>query len=117
MQKRRYPFIDSYTIHSEPVWKFDEGAIQALDVADPFRTLANGLCWFRELARRFLFQTIHDVELMLDREWLGREAIPSAGVINSQSVKAPHAKTWGYGAGKKVVGRKRHITVDTDGTC
>ena len=24
--------------------------------------------WFRELARRFLFQTIHDVELMLDRE-------------------------------------------------
>ncbi|MFG1481240.1 transposase, partial [Xanthobacter sp. V4C-4] len=24
--------------------------------------------WFRELARRFLFQTIHHVELMLDRE-------------------------------------------------
>lgn len=23
--------------------------------------------WFRELARRFLFQTIHDIELMLDR--------------------------------------------------
>jgi transposase len=22
--------------------------------------------WFRELARRFLFQTIHDIELMLD---------------------------------------------------
>ena len=33
--------------------------------------------WFRELARRFLFQTIHDVELMLDREWAGREASPS----------------------------------------
>ena len=28
--------------------------------------------WFRELARRFLFQTIHDVELMLDRERTGR---------------------------------------------
>ena len=25
--------------------------------------------WFRELARRFLFQTIHDVALMLDREF------------------------------------------------
>jgi transposase len=32
--------------------------------------------WFRELARRFLFQTIHDVALMLDREQAGREASP-----------------------------------------
>lgn len=71
--------------------------------------------WFRELARRFLFQTIHDVSLMVDRERAGREASPSAGVIDSQSVKAPHAETRGYDAGKKVVGRKRHIAVDTDG--
>ena len=71
--------------------------------------------WFRELARRFLFQTIHDVELMLDRERQGREASPSAGVIDSQSVKAPHAETRGYDAAKKIVGRKRHIAVDTDG--
>jgi transposase len=49
--------------------------------------------WFRELARRFLFQTIHDVELMLDREQAGREASPTAAVIDSQSVKAPHAPT------------------------
>ncbi len=53
--------------------------------------------------------------LMLDRERAGREASPSAGVIDSQSVKAPHAKTRGYDAGKKIVGRKRHIAVDTDG--
>ncbi|GAN91686.1 transposase [Gluconobacter frateurii M-2] len=39
--------------------------------------------WFRELARRFLFQTIHDVELMLDREQAGREASPTAAVIDS----------------------------------
>lgn len=71
--------------------------------------------WFRELARRFLFQTIHDVELMLDRERQGREASPSAAVIDSQSVKAPHAEARGYDAGKKIVGRKRHIAVDTDG--
>jgi transposase len=71
--------------------------------------------WFRELARRFLFQTIHDVALMLDRERAGREASPSAAVIDSQSVKAPQAKTRGYDAGKKIVGRKRHIAVDTDG--
>jgi transposase len=30
--------------------------------------------WFRRFARRFLFQTIHDVALMLDRERVGREA-------------------------------------------
>src|ERR1700739_3371900 len=71
--------------------------------------------WFRELARRFLFQTIHDVALMVDRERAGREASPSAAVIDSQSVKAPHAQTRGYDAGKKIVGRKRHIAVDTDG--
>ena len=71
--------------------------------------------WFRELARRFLFQTIHDVALMVDRERAGREASPSAAVIDSQSVKAPQAETRGYDAGKKIVGRKRHIAVDTDG--
>lgn len=36
-------------------------------------------------------------------------------MIDSQSVKAPQAKTRGYDAGKKIVGRKRHIAVDTDG--
>jgi transposase len=72
--------------------------------------------WFRELARRFLFQTVHDVALMLDRALAGREASPSAGVIDSQSVKAPGpGASRGYDAGKKIVGRKRHIAVDTDG--
>ena len=67
--------------------------------------------WFRRFVRRFLFQTIHDVALMLDRERVGREASPTGGVIDSQSVKAPEAKTRGYDAGKKIVGRKRHRAV------
>jgi putative transposase len=71
--------------------------------------------WFRRFMRRFLFETIHDVALMIDRERAGREASPSAGVIDSQSVKAPAAKARGYDAGKKISGRKRHIAVDTDG--
>ena len=36
-------------------------------------------------------------------------------MIDSQSVKAPHGNSRGYDAGKKVVGRKRHIAVDTEG--
>ncbi len=71
--------------------------------------------WFRRFMRRFLSETIHDVALMIDRERAGREASPSAGVVDSQSVKAPAAETRGYDAGKKIKGRKRHIAVDTDG--
>jgi transposase len=62
-----------------------------------------------------LFRTIHNVALMVDRERVGREASPSAGVLDSQSIKAPAAKKRGFDAGKKVTGRKRHIAVDTDG--
>ncbi len=40
---------------------------------------------------------------------------PTAGVIDSQSVKATQAETRGYDAGKKIVGSKRHIAVDTEG--
>jgi transposase len=71
--------------------------------------------WFRRFMRRMLFKTIHDLALMLDRLLTEREAVPSAGVVDSQSVKAPAAKERGYDAFKKVKGRKRHIAVDTDG--
>ena len=71
--------------------------------------------WFRRFVRRLLFRTIHDVALMLDREQAGREASPSNGVLDSQTVKAPFAETRGYDGGKKIVGRKRHVAVDTDG--
>ena len=36
-------------------------------------------------------------------------------MIDSQTIKAPQGKTRGYDGGKKIVGRKRHIAVDTDG--
>ena len=71
--------------------------------------------WFRRFVRLFLFRTIHDVAAMIDRERSGRAASPTGGVIDSQSVKAPAARKRGYDANKKIVGRKRHIAVDTDG--
>jgi hypothetical protein len=53
---------------------------------------------------------------MLDRELVGREASPSAAIIDSQSVKTTEAGgPRGYDAGKKINGRKRHAMVDTDG--
>jgi len=72
--------------------------------------------WFRRFVRLMLFQTIHDIALMMDRERAGREASPTAGIIDSQTVKAPAPGAQrGYDAAKKTVGRKRHIVVDTDG--
>ena len=46
----------------------------------------------------------------------GRETSPSAGILDSQSVKttAPPGLR-GYDAGKKIKGRKRHLVVDTLG--
>jgi putative transposase len=38
--------------------------------------------WFRRFVRLLLFRTIHDVVLMIDREWAGREASPTAGVVD-----------------------------------
>jgi transposase len=48
--------------------------------------------WFRRFVRRLLFRTIHDVALMSDREAAGREASPTGGVLDSQTVKVPFAE-------------------------
>jgi putative transposase len=72
--------------------------------------------WFSVWRDTGLFETINHLLVMADRERVGREASPTAAVLDSQSVKATESGgPRGYDVGKKVKGRKRQAMVDTDG--
>ena len=65
-------------------------------------------------------ERIHHALYVATREQEGREASPTAAIIDSQSAKARSKggstlDPQGFDAGKKVTGRKRHILVDTLG--
>ena len=72
--------------------------------------------YFQRLWQDGTGPTLHALRVMAAREQAGREASPTAGIIDSQSVRTTEAGgPKGYDAGKKVDGRKRHILVDTLG--
>jgi putative transposase len=79
-------------------------------------------CWqsvygyFRRWRITGVWKRIHDTLRAQERQRIGRHKHPTAGSLDSQSVKA---SGWpgkrGYDAGKRINGRKRHIVVDTSG--
>jgi len=79
----------------------------------PFSTVQRFFYRWRDAG---LWQTINHFLVMRTREAAGREASPTAGVLDSQSVKTTEAAgPRGYDAGKKIKGRKRHVLTDTNG--
>ncbi len=98
-----------YVIHNGCVWR----ALPA--DFPPWRTVYG--VWRRWNARGATI-AVHDALRGQARRAAGREAEPTAAVIDSQSVRAaptvPRASR-GWDNAKKVNGRKRHIAVDTTG--
>jgi transposase len=69
-------------------------------------------------SQRGLPQTLVDQLRSRLRTGLGRQAQPSAAIVDSESVKAADtmgAASRGFDSGKKINGRKRHIAVDVEG--
>jgi transposase len=72
--------------------------------------------YFYEWRDTGLLRTINHYLVAAARDLEGREASPTAGVIDSQSAKTTESGgVRGFDAGKKIKGRKRHIVTDTLG--
>jgi transposase len=72
--------------------------------------------WFRAWTAEGTWRQVHHLLRDQLRERSGRDAQPTAAVLDSQSVRsAEGGEALGYDAGKRVRGRKRHLLVDTNG--
>ena len=71
---------------------------------------------FHRMRNDGTFAVIGELPTVASRLVAGRDSGPGAAIIDSQSARTTESRgISGYDAGKKVKGRKRHITVDAQG--
>ena len=79
----------------------------------PWRTVYG---YMRAFLRDGVWESIRHHFVVMLRESTGREASPTAAIIDTQSVKTTESGgPRGWDAAKRLKRRKRHVAVDTDG--
>lgn len=131
MTDRKWALIESFMPPPKPLGRPRKANLR--DVMNAILYIATTGCQWAMLPKDFppystvqryfydwrdsgLLQTIGFARAMETRELEAREAQPTAGVIDSQTVKTTESGgIRGYDASKKINGRKRHAVVDTIG--